>query len=72
MHVKLAPQYKNSCYIICFLIVLIAKFAIRKNSAHDKRQAKIYLIGIQLPPKDIPFGDGRIDCRSRRAFHVPP
>ena len=42
MHVKLAPQYKNSCYIICFLIVLIAKFAIRKYSAHDKRQAKIY------------------------------
>ena len=39
MHVKLAPQYKNSCYIICFLIVLIAKFAIRKYSAHDKRQA---------------------------------
>ena len=30
MHVKLAPHYKNSCYIICFLIVLIAKFAIRK------------------------------------------
>ena len=72
MHVKLDPQYKNSCYIICFLIVLIAKFAIRKYSAHDKRQAKIYLIGIQLPPKGFPPGGRGSGCGLRRTLYVPP
>ena len=67
---NLLLNIKIAAYIICFLIVLIAKFAIRKYSAHDKRQAKIYLIGIQLPPKGFPPGGRGSGCGLRRTLYV--